>query len=78
VVDRFGADRAEPALDLLEILEFGWHDCYHDVSPPEGIIDDLLLLSDGQLDGLVKVSRSALNDWRDVQAAASQRRDSSR
>jgi hypothetical protein len=36
----------------------------------EDIIDDLLLLSRGQLDRLVSACRLAVTDWRDVKVAA--------
>jgi hypothetical protein len=41
-VEVFGADGAPRALDLLEIVEFAWHDCYQEVTPPDGVIDDML------------------------------------
>ena len=31
--ESFGPDRAAAALDLLELLELAWHDCYGDVTP---------------------------------------------
>ncbi|HET6917086.1 MAG TPA: hypothetical protein VFH56_13420 [Acidimicrobiales bacterium] len=66
------ADRnVGPALDLLELLERAWHDSYGDISPPEDIIDDLLLLSDGSMDKLASAAKLAVTDWRDVKMAAS-------
>jgi hypothetical protein len=47
----------------------------NEVSPPEEIIDDLLLLSDGRLDGLVSAARLAVTDWRDLKLAAAARRN---
>jgi hypothetical protein len=66
----FGPRVAPSALDLLEIVELAWHDCYREITPPEDIIDDLLLLSRGQLDRLVSACRLAVTDWRDVKVAA--------
>jgi hypothetical protein len=40
-------------LDLLELLELAWHDCYRDISPPEDIVDDVLLLSEGSMEKLL-------------------------
>src|SRR6478735_3564879 len=39
----FGADRTPRALDRLELVEFAWHDCYDEITPPEQIIDDIPL-----------------------------------
>ncbi len=66
VIACLGDRRAEVALDLLEVMEFGWHDCYGDISPPEDIIDDLLTCSRGDLARLVLAVRLAVSDWRDL------------
>ena len=70
----FDAATTLAALDLLELLELAWHDCYGEISPSEEIIDDVLLLSDGDLDGLIRASLLAVTDWRDLAVAASERR----
>jgi hypothetical protein len=75
VIAMFGEAGAARALDLLELVEFAWHDCYHEVTPPEEIIDDMLLLSDGRLDGLISAARLAVTDWRDLKVAAAARRN---
>lgn len=69
VVALFGAD-APVALDLLELLEFAWHDCYREISPTETVVDDVLVLSEGTLSGLVLACRLAVTDWRDLRVAA--------
>ena len=74
VVAVFGKYRAAHALDLLELVELAWHDCYGDVTPPEEIIDDMLLLSDGSVEGLIVAARLAVTDWRDLKMAANARR----
>ena len=68
-VEKIFAERAAAALDLFEVLELAWHDCYAEISPPEDIIDDLLLLSKGDLAELVAATRLAVTDWRDVKMA---------
>lgn len=73
-VEVFGATLAPRALDLLEIVELAWHDCYGDISPSEEIVDDMLLLSGGSLEGLVSAAHLALTDWRDLKMAASAQR----
>jgi len=69
-----GADLAPRALDLLEIVELAWHDCYNEISPSERLVDDMLLLSEGSIEGLVAAARLALTDWRDLKMAAAERR----
>lgn len=64
------ADRTDRALDLLELVEMAWHDTYGDITPPEEVIDDILLLSHGNLRLLIRWARSAVTDWRDVRLAA--------
>lgn len=70
MVELFGEKRVDRALDLLELLEFAWHDCYSEVSPPEDVIEDVLLLSRGDLGQLISASLLALTDWRDTRVAA--------
>ena len=66
VVAWFDESLVDVVLDLLEVVEFGWHDVYGDVSPPESFIDDLLTVSRGDLAQLVRACRLALTDWRDM------------
>jgi hypothetical protein len=74
VVAVFGTHRAARALDLLELAELAWHDCYGDITPPEEIIDAMLLLSDGSIEGLIVAARLGVTDWRDLKVAADARR----
>jgi hypothetical protein len=69
VVAVFDRDAAS-ALDLLELVELAWHDCYGEITPPEDIIDDMLVVSDGRLAGLVTAALVAVTDWRDLKVAA--------
>lgn len=68
------ADRTDRALDLLELLEMAWHDVYGEVTPPEDVIDDILLLSEGNLRLLIRWARLAVADWRDLSLAADEAR----
>lgn len=70
----FGEQRADAALDLLELLEFAWHDCYSEITPPDEVIDDVLVLSRGDLSRLISSGRLAVSDWRDTRVAADQLR----
>jgi hypothetical protein len=70
VVATFGDTLADPILDLLELTEFAWHDCYGEITPSEEMVDDILLCSKGDLTNLIRIARLAITDWRDVRAAA--------
>lgn len=70
IVAVFGADVAEAALDLFELTELAWHDCYGEVTPPDAVIEDMLAVSGGSIDGLVRAARLAVIDSRDLRMAA--------
>lgn len=66
----FGEERAPYALDLLELTELAWHDCYGEITPSEGVIEDMLLLSEGSIERLIQAARLAVADRRDLKVAA--------
>jgi hypothetical protein len=66
----FGKDKADAALDLLELTELAWHDCYGEITPSETVVDDILVYSGGDLGALVHAARLAVQDFRDVRVAA--------
>ena len=66
----FGAAVAPAVLDLLELTELAWHDCYAEITPPEDIVDDILFCSGGDLRLLVQAARLAVEDWRDLKVWA--------
>lgn len=67
--DLFGAD-AGVALDLLELTEYAWHDCYGETAPPDAVVDDIWRVSEGDLAKLIAAALLAVQDWRDLQVAA--------
>lgn len=71
----FGAQQAPVALDLFDIFELAWHDCYGDVTPPPSVVEDMLVLSNGTIEELVQAALLALTDWRDLRVAADTRRN---
>ena len=73
-VDVFGEDRAGVALDLLDVVELAWHDCYGEVTPSDEVIEDMLVCSHGRLDDLVRAAHLALTDWRDLRMQAADER----
>ena len=48
IVAVFGT-QAPVALDLLELVELAWHDCYGEVTPSAEVIEDMLTLSGGDV-----------------------------
>jgi hypothetical protein len=65
-----GHSNAAAALDLLELVEFGWHDCYGEITPSDEVIDDILVCSQGDLARMVRAARLAIEDYRDLRMAA--------
>ncbi len=65
----FGDD-AEVALDILELTELAWHDCYGDITPPDPVVEDIWTVSEGDLRKLIGAARLAVQDSRDLQVAA--------
>ena len=70
----FGAQQAPVALDLFDLFELAWHDCYGEVTPSLGVVEDMLIMSDGTIEGLVQAALLAVTDWRDLNVAANTRR----
>ncbi|MGV9788277.1 hypothetical protein [Streptomyces sp. NPDC003435] len=65
-----GKNAAPAALDLLELVELAWHDCYGDITPSENVVEDILTCSQGDLTRMIHFSRLAVEDWRDLRLAA--------
>jgi len=63
-------EKTKPALDLIELTELAWHDVYEEISPSEEVIDDMLVVCGGTLDGLIRAARLAVADWRDLRVSA--------
>jgi hypothetical protein len=72
-IELFGL-RADAALDALELLELAWHDCYGESSPPEEVIEDIWVVADGDLAGLVSAAHLAVTDFRDLRMNAEAQR----
>lgn len=65
----FGPD-AEAALDVLELTEFAWHDCFGEVTPPDEVIDDVFTVARGSMTQFVRAARLAVEDYRDLRLTA--------
>jgi hypothetical protein len=62
-----GKSQAPAGLDLLELTEYAWHDCYGEITPPDEVILDILICSEGNLATMVQAAKLAVVDWRDLQ-----------
>src|SRR3954451_25238436 len=77
VVTIFGADDAtvERVARVIRLLELAWHDVYGELSPPDEVVDDVLMCSEGTIEGLVDSVSEAVTDWRDLRVAADAQRN---
>lgn len=66
----FGPELAPAVLDLLELTELAWHDCYAELTPSDEIIDEILFCSRGDLRLLIQAARLAVEDRRDLKVWA--------
>ena len=70
VIEVFGEKRSRTVFELLELVEMAYHDCYGEVSPPAGIIEDLLACSEGDWEKLIHAANLAVVDFRDLRVWA--------
>jgi hypothetical protein len=77
---QFSSADVEAALDLLHLVDMAWHDCFgpRELEMPAQVLDDVLLLAAGNLVKLIRISRSAVLDFRDIRMAADSERTKSR
>jgi hypothetical protein len=69
--------QAKAALDALALLDFAWHDCYDEPTPPDEVIEDIWLVADGNLGRFISAAHLAVLDFRDLRLSADERRRSS-
>jgi len=65
------------ALDLVEVMEYAWHDCYSEITPPDEVIEDLLVCSEGSIETLIRAVHLGITDWRDLRMWADSVREDS-
>lgn len=70
IIAVFGDEQSSTALDLFDVFELAWHDCYGAVTPPQAVIEDMLIVSGGTIEGLIQAALLAVTDWRDLKVAA--------
>jgi hypothetical protein len=61
-----GQSQASAGLDLLELTEYTWHDCYAEITPPDDVILNILICSRGDLATMIRAAKMAVRDWRDL------------
>jgi hypothetical protein len=61
-----GKSAASAGLDLLELTEYAWHDCYGEITPPDDVILNILICSRGDIATMIHAAKVALRDWRDL------------
>jgi hypothetical protein len=68
VIAIFGDEAAtlRRVASVLELMEMAWHDCYREITPPDDVVDEILLCSGGTLGGLIDAARLAVVDRRDL------------
>lgn len=69
VEDAFGRD-AESAFDLIELVEYAWHDCYGEITPPVEVVEHIVVSAEGSLAKLISIARLAVVDSRDLRLLA--------
>jgi hypothetical protein len=67
--DVFGG-HADAALDALALLDFAWHDCFGESTPPEQVIEDVWVVANGDLAQFVSAAHLAVIDFRDLRMNA--------
>ena len=69
-VEAIFGNASDTALDLIELVELAWHDCYKEVTPPDKVVEDILICSRGNLSELIAAARLAVEDFRDLRLQA--------
>ena len=72
-VEVFGPN-AKAALDVLALVDFAWHDCTGETSPPDDVLEDVWEVGGGDLAEFVSAAHAAVIDFRDVRVWADTRR----
>lgn len=76
IAELFEPTHVDAVLDLLHLADMAWHDCYgpREVEVPPRVLDDILLLAEGDLATLIRTTWQAVIDFRDVRVAADAKR----
>lgn len=66
---------ADAVLDGLALLDYAWHGCYGEHSPPEQVVEDIFEVSGGDLAQFVAATHLAVVDFRDLRVWAEEQRE---
>jgi hypothetical protein len=69
-------DQAAVVLDVLELTELAWHDCYAEITPPDEVVDDIFVAAQRDVGRFVAAARLAVQDFRDLRVTADHFRSS--
>lgn len=67
--EEFGSD-AGAVLDILELTELAWHDCYGEITPSDAVVEDIFVVARGSIASFGSAARLAVEDSRDLRLAA--------
>ena len=67
------AEDVDAALQVLDLLDRAWHDCYS-VTPREAVVEDVFFTAQGDLSRLIDAAHLAVQDWRDLRVRADLKR----
>jgi hypothetical protein len=70
VEEILGKPLTSAGLDLLELAELAWHDCYGEITPPDDVVLNILICCQGNLATMIHAVKVAIMDWRDLQLCA--------
>lgn len=62
-----GNSQASAGLDLLELVEYAWHDCNGELAPPDDVILNIFICSRWNLSEMIRAAHLPVTDSRDLQ-----------
>jgi hypothetical protein len=70
VARSFPPEHVEAALDVLDLVDLAWRNVYRETTPSDVIVDDVLMIAQGDIASLARAAHLAVTDWRDVRVHA--------
>jgi hypothetical protein len=66
----FGPHLVATIIEILTLTELAWHDAYGEPSPPEQVVEDIIVVSGGDLRRFIAAALLAVTDPRDLRLSA--------